>query len=212
MHTAKSQKGRVMKTGSDNEDLRIKKTKRAVKEAFYSLLSAKDFEKISVKDISDRAMISRNTFYLHYSDKYDLLNHICDELCRALYIKLSTQLQRAQSAEINIDNVSYIIMDGINEIIQNREKYHILFAGSSRDVLVSKLHELARRVFMEIGPEKYGIDGCSMEYICAGMTGVIKYFVDNDAYDLREQSYNFTRIHLGSIIKISEQRKEYENK
>lgn len=54
-------------------DLRIKRTQKSIKNAFYELIEEKGFDHISVKDITERAMISRNTFYLHYNDKFDLL-------------------------------------------------------------------------------------------------------------------------------------------
>lgn len=34
----------------------------------------KDFAKISIKDITDQADVNRSTFYIHFEDKYDLLN------------------------------------------------------------------------------------------------------------------------------------------
>ena len=52
-------------------DLRIKRTQKSIKNAFYELIEEKGFDHISVKDITERAMISRNTFYLHYNDKFD---------------------------------------------------------------------------------------------------------------------------------------------
>ena len=63
-----------------NEDLRIIKTKMAIKNAFLQLLSEKSFDKISVADIAQYALIHRGTFYSHYTDKYDLLNKLEDEL------------------------------------------------------------------------------------------------------------------------------------
>lgn len=59
-------------------DLRIKRTQKSIKNAFYELIEEKGFDHISVKDITERAMISRNTFYLHYNDKFDLLNKVFD--------------------------------------------------------------------------------------------------------------------------------------
>lgn len=66
-------------------DLRIQKTQKSIKQAFFELIEEEGFDHISVKDITARAMISRNTFYLHYSDKFDLLNKICDELVFKLF-------------------------------------------------------------------------------------------------------------------------------
>lgn len=75
-------------------DLRIKRTQKSIKNAFYELIEEKGFDHISVKDITERAMISRNTFYLHYNDKFDLLNKVCDELVFKLFIGVGKQLRR----------------------------------------------------------------------------------------------------------------------
>ena len=192
------------------EDLRIQRTLRAIHEAFYALMKEKDFEKISVKDIADRAMISRNTFYLHYNDKYDLLNKLCDELLSSLYTKVSKQLRRVKMNEFTVETVSTIIQEGIVEVIAQRESYATLLRGSANEVLTAKLHALVNDVFALVDTDAYGIDGCSMEYIASGLTGVIKYYVKNDANGLYDQSRNFTRIHLGSIIEIANGRgKDY---
>ena len=61
-------------------DLRVRRTKLMIKNAFLELLRETDFEKISVCDIADKAMINRGTFYLHYQDKYDLMRAIAEAL------------------------------------------------------------------------------------------------------------------------------------
>ena len=57
-------------------DRRILRTRLAIHAAFVSLVKEKGFDALSVKDITTRANINRGTFYLHYTDKYDLLDHI----------------------------------------------------------------------------------------------------------------------------------------
>lgn len=54
-------------------DPRIKRTLLLIREAFVSLLEEKGFDQLTVRDITARADINRATFYLHYRDKYDLL-------------------------------------------------------------------------------------------------------------------------------------------
>lgn len=51
-------------------------TEAAIIAAFERLLQKKPFSKISVKDITEDCGISRNTFYYHYQDKYDLMTNI----------------------------------------------------------------------------------------------------------------------------------------
>ena len=48
------------------EDLRVIKTKKLIRKSFVELSKKINYQKISVKDLCDNAMINRNTFYLHY--------------------------------------------------------------------------------------------------------------------------------------------------
>ncbi len=57
-------------------DRRILRTRNAIHSAFVSLVKEKGFDALSVKDITTRANVNRGTFYLHYKDKYDLLDQI----------------------------------------------------------------------------------------------------------------------------------------
>ncbi|GHO61198.1 TetR family transcriptional regulator [Ktedonobacter sp. SOSP1-52] len=60
-------------------DRRSQRTQRLVSSAFTELMIEKSYEKILVQDILDRAGIGRTTFYAHYFDKEDVLNHIIEQ-------------------------------------------------------------------------------------------------------------------------------------
>ncbi len=56
-----------------SQDPRIRRTRDLLQQAFGNLLKKKDFDKISVQDITDLATVNRATFYAHYPDKFALL-------------------------------------------------------------------------------------------------------------------------------------------
>ena len=58
---------------ADREDLRVRRTKKALYDAFMQLLCEKSFDEITVNELCDVAGIRRATFYKHYSDKFDFL-------------------------------------------------------------------------------------------------------------------------------------------
>lgn len=64
-----------MPIGINKDDLRITKTEKALNIAMFSLLKTRRFGKITVSDICEEALISRATFYAHYTDKYDILKN-----------------------------------------------------------------------------------------------------------------------------------------
>ena len=62
---------------SDSEgkslDPRIRRTRQLLQDALVELLKTKSFDEISVQDLVESATLNRGTFYLHYADKYALL-------------------------------------------------------------------------------------------------------------------------------------------
>lgn len=65
-------------------DRRILKSQDAIKKAVIELMSKKSFDDITIQDISDKANVHRATIYLHYQDKFDLLNKLIEEHIQAL--------------------------------------------------------------------------------------------------------------------------------
>ena len=57
-------------------DLRVKKTKIAIENALLSLLEIMPFSKVRIITIAEKAMVNRNTIYLHYESKEDIVMSI----------------------------------------------------------------------------------------------------------------------------------------
>ena len=61
------------------KDLRVQKTHDAILAAFKAMICEMDANKITVKSLTERARIHRQTFYLHYSSLEDLYDEIFSE-------------------------------------------------------------------------------------------------------------------------------------
>lgn len=59
-----------------SNDLRVVKTKRAIKQAFLEMLKHKELNRITVTELAKIAEINKGTFYLHYSDIYELYDEV----------------------------------------------------------------------------------------------------------------------------------------
>ena len=59
-----------------NLDLRIRKTRRAIRSGLVKACQAKPYAHVSVTDICSASMVSRTTFYDHYTDKDALLAEV----------------------------------------------------------------------------------------------------------------------------------------
>ncbi|MBQ7131665.1 MAG: TetR/AcrR family transcriptional regulator [Oscillospiraceae bacterium] len=61
-------------------DRRQLKTRKAIFQAFRSLLEKKRYDHITVQEIIDEADVGRSTFYAHFETKDLLLDAMCEEL------------------------------------------------------------------------------------------------------------------------------------
>lgn len=61
-------------------DMRVVKTRRAIRNALIELAEEKDVEKITVKELCERAEISKPAFYSHYGNIYDVVDEIENEV------------------------------------------------------------------------------------------------------------------------------------
>jgi AcrR family transcriptional regulator len=66
------------------EDRRVRQTKKQLRGALTQLLLEKDISHITVRDVADLADVNRGTFCAHYSDVYDLLHQLEEELLQRL--------------------------------------------------------------------------------------------------------------------------------
>ena len=87
---------------SRSNDVRILQTKRLIRDAFTMLMEEKGFEGITVRDLAERAAINRGTFYLHYTDKYDLLKQCEDEIIQ----KILMIIEEVEKAIVNTAIIS----------------------------------------------------------------------------------------------------------
>ena len=66
--------------GKKRPDRRHARTERRIREAFTELVMEKNVDKITIKELAERADIDRKTFYLHYSSVWDVLEEIQGEI------------------------------------------------------------------------------------------------------------------------------------
>ena len=57
----------------ESTDPRVRRTRQLLQQALAELLHTRDFDKLSVHEITDAAGLNRATFYAHYPDKFALL-------------------------------------------------------------------------------------------------------------------------------------------
>src|SRR5512147_455063 len=68
-----------MTLSSKGSDRRTQKTRQAIRQAFVEIVREKGLLGASVQEVTERANVSRGTFYAHFADKYALVDSIVRE-------------------------------------------------------------------------------------------------------------------------------------
>ncbi|MCC0654083.1 TetR/AcrR family transcriptional regulator C-terminal domain-containing protein [Clostridioides sp. ES-S-0001-03] len=168
-------------------DRRTIRTKKMIRSALAELIDEKGFNNISVTDLTQRADINRGTFYLHYVDKYDLLEKIENEI-----------IQEIEEETKHLDSVNMMNMDASNEPLPFMVKLFEYFTKNSviiKSILGPKgdpTFERKIKKFIEINLfekqklKNFNIDEAIIseeyfiQYILSADLGVIQYWLEKN--------------------------------
>ena len=134
-----------MKTSEGLVDLRIRRTHKLLWEALMAELSERAFEEITVKDICERAMVHRTTFYKHYEDKYALL----EQGMHQMYDALLAEVNAPPSAFSMDDPPPYFIRLFVH-VAEHQQFYKLMLCGEG----VGRFQKLVKDYVAEIAETK----------------------------------------------------------
>lgn len=111
-------------------------TRNTFIEAFCALYKTTPIEKITVKELVQRAGYSRATFYNYFRDAYDLLEYVEDEFITSLLGTITENIARHK----DFDNFICVFVD----LVKSKETYLNVFMNSSNHLpFVERLKEAA---------------------------------------------------------------------
>lgn len=122
------------------EDLRTKRTKKALKNAVIKLLESELFEKISVTDICREANVNRVTFYTHYNDKYELLYELTSDLNKSLEEYYSTIYSQIQTGDF-IKDFTHVISHAVYKLCFENKRFIESLSKSENKLFIETIEE-----------------------------------------------------------------------
>ena len=120
-------------------DRRIQRTRNSLFSAFIELRATKPVEKITVKELTEKANISKQTFYLHFQDIYDLSEFLENDALLSL-------IGDIPNPEYMLTNPAEASRQLCGAFINQGHLFSILFPDDNRSygVLTNKLDALIK--------------------------------------------------------------------
>lgn len=165
----------------NSEDLRIIKTKEALRKAMVHLLTEKTFEKISVQDICEKAKVHRTTLYKHFADKYELFAYVLDVMKKEIY----SDDEMYNTEFKNIREVYIYIFDKLLTYVDRRKEKLKLMARNilNEPIFVAFVNFATKKVSHLLDKHPYMHTKCPnvimSHFLTGGMIYVLSWWLEN---------------------------------
>ncbi|MCO4622818.1 transcriptional regulator, TetR family [Streptococcus infantarius subsp. infantarius] len=155
-------------------DIRYLRTEKLIFDAFAKLLSEKPYEKITVQDIADEAMINRATFYAHYADKDELQQGIQKQVLQ----QMSDMIDAAQIAtgeRVKVKRAEKLLTEFYHGLERNSAIAKIVLRSISQEVMQENFGRLMHEKYDHL-LEKFNVtesgEQVPTEFIVAYLTSI----------------------------------------
>lgn len=163
----------------EQESQRVTETKDRIRNAFFELYAEKKIDRISIKEITDKAQLNRGTFYVYYKDIYDLLEKTEDELISELIMKIRDLIPRILREE-DLDPFLPPL-----EFYQRYSKFLKVLLGTNGDPnFIHKIKTILKKTLREMLKKEHIPEVENMEYmmefVASAQIGIISHWLAND--------------------------------
>lgn len=179
-------------------DRRKQKTREALRQALSELIDHKSYDQITVRDLAERADVSRSSFYLHFRDKDDLLISGFEEIG----VRSSDDVFQTDAANADYPNFAIVLFRGAEQWqTMSRaclcEETHNVAAYHMRNLLVIRTREWLRGMDPSLpGPDLE----CTVHYLASALQGLLVWWVRHDfPYPADVMSDRFNRLAVSGL-------------
>ncbi len=179
----------MLPNSEEKLDPRVKRTRALILQAFQNLLAEKNFESISVQDVTGKAQINRATFYTHFQDKYALLDFAIQQMFMAEIE--SRTLNVCSYSPDNLRNLILAVCEFLGKLhgscAQPHQQFESLVEGTIKkqifDLLSYWLRKSSLPTEIPATVATWAIYGLASHYSHAKKRPVLETFV-NEAFPL----------------------------
>ena len=136
-------------------DRRVQRTRQALRNALLKLIQEKEYDSISVEEITQQANLGRATFYLHYKDKEDLLvdefNERVNERAHIISeIPFADWLPDLENPDHTTENKpAPPLLMAFQHVANNADLYRILLKNEKSDRIFERIRKIVAQAITE---------------------------------------------------------------
>jgi AcrR family transcriptional regulator len=152
-------------------------------EALMTELSQRSFEEITVKEICERAMVHRSTFYKHYEDKYALL----EQGVRQMYDELVAEEEHLPPSAFSVEHPPPYFLRLFEHAAAHQQFYKLMLCGEGigrfQKLVKEYLAEVAWAKESELTPthQNPGVRAAmQVQFVVGAVLSLLAWWLEND--------------------------------
>lgn len=156
----------------NQEDRRVKLTKKILKEALIELMRTKAINDISIKKVCETADINRSTFYHHYQSPQELYDDIIDDIA----VEINSILERNRSGN---STQAQTVAEMLTYVEANRDLFLVILSEKGNISIGEQLNNLTTKF---IGAESSGstLSQYCAQFISAGVANILWIWLNDE--------------------------------
>lgn len=158
----------------------VLRSQKMLKDGFMELMQQKPIQQITVKELCDYVDLNRGTFYLHYKDIYDLLDHIESEI-----LEQFNEMIHAYSPE-EVNGKPSLLLKSIFHFLGDNSDFCRMVLGVNRDRnFINKLKTVLKEKCFSDWEYLYSNRASDLyetfyAFMLSGCIGVIENWLNSD--------------------------------
>jgi AcrR family transcriptional regulator len=168
----------------ETEDLRVRRTRKMLQDALIALTVEKGFAAVTVRDITERAMVNRSTFYRHYLDKYGLLEQLIEELA-ALVASSDAHMEVEERENPGVRTVPVGLVRLLTHIQEHADFYRVMLGANGdtrfiqwfRSIIEDRFRYIMNRGGVTFDPKGPPLE-MRLSFISCGDIGAILWWLE----------------------------------
>ena len=195
----------------NHTDRRVKRTKKALRDALFELLESKAINQVTVTELTTLADVNRATFYFYYTDLNDMVNQIQNETYQTFMSVLSESMPDVVTIEGFAEYANRLLIfckehETLCKFIINNDANNQLY--KKMQTLMLKNISASTDIFSDNNPAKY-----STSYVLSGVTGILTEWInDGMAIPTEELAIYIASVYFNGSSKTNFNYRTYRHK
>ncbi len=134
----------------NGNDPRVLRTQQWIRKALITLIEQVGFAAVTIQELTRQAGINRATFYQHYQDKYDLLEHITTHMLASLKAEVNVEHLKKDNVKLDFPTMESLFLRVLTIIAHHRHDFKVMlgdrglpsFQQQLIDLIKENLHDV----------------------------------------------------------------------